>query len=391
MLNIYKKINKTRNNMYGIKEITNAKDLNRPFLLCISNNDTDKSIFGIIRDGAHAARMHTTQECANKFDLEKTPIDFIGVRFSDYETAANDLVEYLLYPHIVAHGFSKNTMFKQARKINLYTFDYGSSIYLNAEKILFERLKKENITEEEIVYILKQISLVSTGSSEDLSNTYATTISFVDLKDELIRPDDSDEFIKVLEEQHQESMYNYWDDNNSMIFRFIGTGEHSPKYYLLDECPAKPAISAMVSNFLLNSFLNCDVPQEAAINRDFCIDSLYLYGTNNMPRRMTLKNLDEHINYPGAIKYTDEEAYLRNEVDDCYKLINEADKIIDTYEEQMDEMKNAINLLISKIKDNCDDDTFDKILVEAGIRPPKEKKTTKKTTKKSTKNNKKVN
>ena len=102
MLKIYKKINKTISNTYGSYEIKNIKDINKPFLLCISGYDNyDKSLFGIIREGAHAARVYTTQEIAAGFKIEDMPIDFIGIRFekdNEYQENYQELTSKFLFP-----------------------------------------------------------------------------------------------------------------------------------------------------------------------------------------------------------------------------------------------------------------------------------------------------
>ena len=132
MIKIYKKINKTRNNLYGSCEITNINDLNKPFLFCLSESSNyDKSIFGIIREGAHAARVYTTQENAAGFNLEEMPIDFLGMKIIEKqkeETKYDELSKNFLLPFLKLHGLNINAVKKQARKINLFTFDNGFSL-----------------------------------------------------------------------------------------------------------------------------------------------------------------------------------------------------------------------------------------------------------------------
>ena len=51
MLSIYKKVEKSMDNLYGIVSINNVQEIDRPFLLCLSAQDNyDKSVFGIVRE-----------------------------------------------------------------------------------------------------------------------------------------------------------------------------------------------------------------------------------------------------------------------------------------------------------------------------------------------------
>ncbi len=103
MLSIYKKCEKSLSNPSGIVEITNINELSKPFLLCISAQDIiDKSIYGIMREGAQAARVCTSQEDA-PFKLSSIPVDFLGIRFQadeQYKYNYREIVDKLIYPYI---------------------------------------------------------------------------------------------------------------------------------------------------------------------------------------------------------------------------------------------------------------------------------------------------
>ena len=103
MLNIYKRVEKSLDNLSGIVEIQRVEELERPFLLCLSAQDNyDKSIYGIIKKGAQAARVYTSEEAAAGFKIDNMPADFLGLRFrSDnvYTNNYEEIVNKLIYPH----------------------------------------------------------------------------------------------------------------------------------------------------------------------------------------------------------------------------------------------------------------------------------------------------
>ena len=382
MLKIYKKTNKSRRNMYGFKEITNINALKNPMLLCISNNNNfNKSIFGIMRDGAHAARVHTTQEAAAKFNLGCTPIDFLGVRFSEdkeFKDYHKELVDELLLPYITMKGSNIHSLMKQARNINLFTFDSGSRIYLDAENYLYKKIEKLNYKKEEIEKILKQISFTALASDETLDKTYATTVSFIDLNDETLLIFNPKEYKQILDREQINSMYFYLGRKNSIQYLFQSKGEHSPKAFLSDMSPAKLGISAVVANFLQNSIMNMHTNNIIEINRDYSLSVLFNYGTDYTERESTQKMLDHNLYYDGAKRYTDLEAALRTEVDSAYKVIQTADTYITNYEESNKDLKNKLNTLIKEIKNHCDEDTYYEILTDAKLWFGEKKKKTKK-------------
>ena len=78
MITLYNKIEKSRDNTSGFQVVENVEQLRRPFLMCISaQNNLSKAIYGIMREGAQAARVLTTQGVAAKFKLNDFPINLL--------------------------------------------------------------------------------------------------------------------------------------------------------------------------------------------------------------------------------------------------------------------------------------------------------------------------
>ena len=104
MLSIYKKVEKKDDNLYGAISISGI-EIKKPFLLCLSAQDNyNKSVFGIIQEGARAARVYTTDEIGACFKIDDFPIDFLGVKFTSdemYKSNYDEIVDTFLYPFLI--------------------------------------------------------------------------------------------------------------------------------------------------------------------------------------------------------------------------------------------------------------------------------------------------
>ena len=371
MLKIYKKINKTISNTYGSYEIKNIKDINKPFLLCISGYDNyDKSLFGIIREGAHAARVYTTQEIAAGFKIEDMPIDFIGIRFekdNEYQENYQELTSKFLLPYLEMHGVNYHAILKQAKTINIFTFDKGCITYKKAEKELEKKLIEEGLSEEETTKVLSQITLIALATNEDLSQLNATNIKFLDLNDKETQDIELDEYKRILTLKNNCSMYVPTGNKNALVYYFLGNGIHIAKEYLKDECVAKPAISAITSLFLQNSLANQKTEKLLAISKDEMIDPLYYYGANLYPLEETICLLDQEIKYDNAPKYTVEEAKLRKELDTACKHLQKDKMIIENREKECKDISNKMTSVINNIRKYSSDTTYYQILTASNL------------------------
>ena len=376
MLKIYKKINKTISNTYGSIEINNIKNLNKPFLLCLSGyNNYDKSIFGIIREGAHAARVYTTQEKAAGFKIETMPIDFLGVRFEKdehFNENYQELSANFLLPYLEMHGINQHAIEKQARRINLFTFDNGIITYKKTEKELYKGLEKDGFSSEIIEKILSQITVIALGTNEDLSDMLATNIKFIDLNDKETQTIALEEYRTVLITKRTCSMYVPERNKNAFTYYFLGSGKHVAKEYLKDECMAKTAISAITSLFLQNSLANRKTQKLLTISKEEMVDPLYYYGANLYPIDRTLCLLDQEIKYDQAPKYTQEEYIIRKELDNACKLIQKNKLIVENREKEYKDISNRMTTIINNMREYSSDTTYYQILTASNLWFPKE-------------------
>ncbi len=371
MISLYRKVDKSLANTYGYVSIKNVKDIKKPFLLCLSGLlNYDKSIFGMMREGARAARVYTTKEIAAGYSLDTMPIDFLGMRFipdNNYKNFSQELVEKFFFPFLFSHGKNTNVILRQARKINLYLFDEAVSIYQKAEKMLFSKILSEGIDRKDAIHILSQVSVTALGTNCDLSSCYATSVTFVDLNDDKITLDIFHEYSEVLKANRINFMYIPFGNNNSLLYPFFGTGRHYAKDYLFLNSVAKPAISSVVNYFLENSILNCHKKQIIEISRYGLIQPLYYYGTGFYSNEMLLNLLDQNTNYQNAVSFSESETYLMNELTVCFRIIEKYKMLLQFRENDNVTRANKINKLIEGIRKYSSDVTYTQILTHANM------------------------
>lgn len=371
MIYLYKKVDKKKNNTFGFTEITGVKDLNKPFLLCLSGNDNyDKSVFGVMRAGVQAARGYTTKEMAAGFILNSLPIDFLGISFEKdkkYSNNYDEFAERLLYPFLVKEGKSVKNVLKQARKINILTFDKGAFVYRNVEVKLKTLLIKNGYSKEDTIDILTQISVVALATNADLDEVRATCTIINDVNDVEIASVLGDQYRRVLERSNANFMYLPNGDFNCLYYSFLGSGQHNINAYLSDTCVAKPIICALVSNSLENSLINEASKELVGINMDVSLKVLYYYAIEGCPTEQLLGILDSRLSYCGCPKYTVNEAHFRKQLDDSYKLLRRTRSIIEKEKEDESKKNQRLNNLIKCIRKYSSDVSYYQIITEAGF------------------------
>jgi hypothetical protein len=365
MLQIYKKCEKSVNNPYGVKEIKDLANYDRPFLLCISAQDQiDKSVFGIIKEGARAARVRTSDELAGGFKIDEMPLDFLGIKYTYSnikDKKASSLVDDFLYPFLL-RGVD---IFKQARKINLFVYCNAANVYVQAEKRLKELLLKDGYLESEIKDILSQIGLISIASEIDISRTHATSILFKDANDS----DVYDRNSKIASDRMISSnrmSYVGRIGNNSLFFGYNGSGEHELKEYLKDDNLVKPSLCSAVSYLVESSILNSMVDELIPINRDQLLKRVRLFNGEFEENKGLLDNIDLHLNYY-AHRYSSEEHDLLCKLDKVCKKLVSTQRFLESESKELESEKEKNNKLITGIREKCSDVAFEQIVTANGM------------------------
>ena len=309
MIEIYKKCEKSIDNKYGIEKIDNLDELRKPFLMCLSSTEDDNSVFGLIKEGARAARVRTTDEYAGGFKIDEMPVNFLGVKMSNqgFESLFDVIYKLLMYTS-KENGASRN-----ARRMNFFTYCNATRVYVNLEKRLREQLSSEGYKEYEIKEILSQISLVSLASKVDTSGLYATNVSFKDVHDMEVYDKNS----RIAESKMEPMgiltlLSKAKTDGNSLLYFFDGKGSHDLKSFFDEDNIVKSSLCACVSKFIESSIINESsmVFNPIHINKTLAYVRDYNSEFGNMNELLEKLDNDLHYTqgfYKDVTKYTKEE------------------------------------------------------------------------------------
>lgn len=372
MLSIYKKIEKSMDNPYGIVSIDDVHEIDRPFLLCLSAQDNyDKSVFGIIREGARALLVNTSQEFGAGYKIEDMPNYFLGVKFTKdekFNENYEEIVDSFLYPFLVGKDNRDfNKVIRQARRINLMSYCDGTMTYKKIEKRLIDKLLSAGFIDSEVRDIVSQISLTAIGTMVDTSDLVCTSATFVDVNDMEIYNQMSDVYKNMLNENRRKCIYGPIAGSQSVLCVYDGSGNHSLKEYFVNGNVVKPAICGVISSFIENSIKNEYSDDLIKISSSGCLDILRVYADEKVDSKCLMDKLYSSVNYGDVSKYTLEEASIRRQLDLSYKELQKSRKMAELYENDAKRKDTAINSIVQNIKKYSSDVAFYQILVSAGV------------------------
>lgn len=303
MFKIYKKCEKSIDRPNGVMEIENLSEYNNPFMLCMSSDETvDNSIFGVIKEGARAARVCTTDEFAGGYKIDDMKVDFLGVKYFNEDVNNNSLVDDFIYPYL-----KKGDIKVQARKINFFTYCNATRIYVEIEKRLREKLINDGYDDKNIKEILSQISLISVASDVDIANIYASGVLFKDINDPYVYDYVSKTASKKMSVLGRNTYLGYLRANGPVLFAFNGTGEHSLKEYFKAGNLVKSSLCSVTSFLLDNSINNAKAHEFVPISTRMLLKMALRYNSEFEDSDSLLHKLEEEITYDGASKYIKEE------------------------------------------------------------------------------------
>lgn len=324
MFTIYQKCEKSIDNPYGIIEIKEPEHLDKPFLLCLAAQETNKkSVFGVIREGAQAARVRTSKELAGGFKIDEVPAAFLGIYHDKKENTKTDLLNDFIYPYL-KKGNDVLGMMKRARMMNFFTYCDATRVYVNLEERLKERLKEDGFNEQDIKSILSQIGVISIASKVDISKLYANTILFKDCNDREVYDYNSKKALKQMEHISREAIIgNLNSDGNLHTYIYNGSGEHELKEYLKDVNIVKSSLCAAVSTFLENSIKNYKSEEFTPITGKQMLQTIIRYNGEFKGTDEYLNRLDQELTYGGASKYNETEHEILLDLESVYKELAE--------------------------------------------------------------------
>lgn len=375
MITIYNKIDKSRENTGGFQIIPSAKKLIRPLLLCLSaQNNYSKTIFGIMREGAQAARILTTQGEAGKFKMDTFPVDILGIRFEkddQYQQSYTEIADKLIYPYLTKHGMEFDKVKKQARLINVLTYCDGAVTYQGIEDRLDILFKRNGFTDEQVHEILSQIGLIALETNLETGRLHATSAAFIDVNDPDIYSGKVKSYQQLLKEQPYASMYAPLGDTNGVLYIYEGRGIHKVKEFFKDQSIAKPAVCAITSMFLENSLENAHKDELIPIEVPELLGELQYYSNEKVEPKKLLQELDEVLSYDGAVRYSDGEAAMRMELDDVYKTLRKTNETLIRNLKEKEGQQIRLKSVVRGAYEFSSDATFQQILTSAHMWQPR--------------------
>ena len=377
MITLYNKIEKSRDNTSGFQVVENVEQLRRPFLMCISaQNNLSKAIYGIMREGAQAARVLTTQGVAAKFKLNDFPIDILGLRFESdekYQQPYTELADKFLYPFLTRNGMEYDALRRQARKMNIFAFCEGVATYQGAEERLETLLRRDGFQDEEVHNILSQISLTALESLVETGGMHATSAAFIDVNDKEVACPKTTSYLELLDSEGRQSIFSPLGNSNSVLYVYKGTGIHNVKEFFREEDNvAEPAVCSIVSMFLHNS-LDCETRDRLSeLSVSQILARLEQYADETVDSDELLAELDKELTYNGATRYDDEMAAIRMELDDVYKILRKTNETFIRTLKTKTGQDLRLQSVIRGIHEFSSDVTFEQILTYAHMWQPKE-------------------
>lgn len=379
MITVYNKIEKSMENTSGFQVVPNYDSLERPFLLCLSpQNNLSKSIYGIMREGAQAARILTTQGVAGRFKLDEFPADILGVRFESddqYQQAYTEIADKFLHPFLVQKGQRYDIVRKQARKINIFAYCDGVYTYKGIEERLETLLERDGYNADEIHGILSQISLTALESLVETGSLHATSAAFIDVNDKEIECDKTDSYRSLLGSEEQNSVFSPLGNSNGVLYIYRGNGIHKVKAFFKDESNiAKPAVCGVVSMFLENSLENSLGGELSEVSVNQIMAQIERFENEDVTPNELLDRLDEALVYNHAPRYSEETAQVKMELDSAYKLLRKTNQAFIHSLNYRQGQDLRLSSVIRGIHEFSSDVTFEQILTYAHMWQPKDGK-----------------
>ena len=318
MYKLYKKCEKSLDNLHGSYEIPNVEEYDKPFLLCITPlADNYKAAFGLITCGAEASRVRTSNELAGGFKIDEMPIDFLGFVYDkDNTNVHNDFNS--LFGFIYSFLKKGKDIKKQARKINIFAFCNSGLEYAECEKRLEVALLSDGYTEGQIDEILSQISLVTIASVANTGKLHATSIAFKDVNDRDINDKVAKLCAKKMIRLNRDSIVDRLGEN-ALVYAYNGFGDHLISGYFADNNIVKPTLCSCVSTIVENAIKNANSEELIPLNCKDLLRKIIKFNGEFEDIDTLTSIIDDTVDYGDVGRYNLEEHKLLLEKDNMCK------------------------------------------------------------------------
>lgn len=348
MYSIYKKVEKTPNNEFGLEVV---KEDENPFLsgpvvltiLALALNE--KSINGALRQTMEGVRLKTSKNENSGKSISQVPFNLLTLsfapkkegQFSFQKNSANEkdtkeFIEKYFYP-LISNKNSRLPLLeaqKRLRNVNIVSYCNGTYVTNAIEKNLENKMKELNYSDEEINNLLSQICSFPIADGIVKGNEKLTTVSFKDLKDIECRDSLMSPLIlnKINEKMSNENQFDKVDyykiSNNEGIFLTNGEEEfddaelyHNLKRYTEQNKNLSVGFASALTNAIDNSVENFKNKNNfSQINVDTLTKDFPQITNdlkNNLPKEKILEKIDKNLSYLNAIE-------KKNEIFNHYNL-----------------------------------------------------------------------
>jgi len=361
MAAMYKKTNKSMDNLDGFVEITEENPFLNPCLLCLSaQTGVDKSVFGIAKVGASLARVRVRGLYNAGFDIDQVPINFLASRLSDSNEDISEFVEKYFIPLVLKDGskVDLNTACKMFRNINVITYCDGTLKTIKIEQYLSKRLNEIGYTREEIDEILKQIAVVPIATDRVKGTEKMSLFSFKDINDLEVL---SEREIPFLEGQDQTMFLSL--SPNVHTYMYKGDGEHDLKKYAYKE-DVLAYISFVVTSILENAVNNASRDSFIPLNMNEIFKALKEAVELGLSKEQILEQIDEKLSFANTPKMTKREALLLDKLDLSLDKVKRVSRDLSYVEQMSQTQSKQLQNLQNAIRDNCSNINALRILLD---------------------------
>ena len=362
MVELYRKVNKSKDNLMGFVQIPEGENpFTKPCLVCLSaQTGHDKSVFGAAKVGAAMARCRVRGHYMGGLDIESMPISFLASRVSEREESASEFVDTYLVPLVFENGQRINVeeACRRIRNVNFLTYCDGILKTFKIEEIFNDRLTKMGYTEDERNSILKNIFVLSVATNRHAHQRKMSVAVFRDVLDDEV----NSELDRAFVEQDTQDEMIVDSSPNCHYYLFKGDGEHDFKKYAFDG-----RVSALISLLLmivLNNSVNNSKGEFVSLELDDIFGTVKKMNEQHNYESM-ISLADSLAHFDGVTEMTKGEAQLRDELDEICVVAAKRKSEFDSLSKENRRQAGRILAMQKAVGDYCSKTTALRILLEA--------------------------
>ena len=347
MLTVYRKVEKDTNFLTGIENMNEGLNYSKPFIFSIGGNSQEN--FKLLQKSIVLSRIYSNDNKSGKFMFETFPVDFLSFAYEDKDNK-DEIVKALFtkffYPYLTANGTNYEDIKKQANGMNFLVFSTsGHKLFTELENLIISSLKSNNLTDDEIKDILKQISLGCVGASIKHYHNKVNSVYYVDVNDQKIT--NNPNYLKSrLDSEGQDNVFGGIESN--FLYIFNGKGINDIENYFDTRSNLFGALAYVTSFCLENS-----ITKKNPLTTNDIYNCLKLgKDKGNYP----IDILDDMLEYSGAKKHTDYSKKLREELDSACEKLAARPKTDET-----------VNFLLNEVRLKCSDTVYYQICAKLGL------------------------